>query len=273
MATIIIPRKHLRQPQGRVAVTDEYAHGIMCMTGNAGAVNMLRPGFATGVPVKQVTPDGLVVQMHPNSTLGLTSLQFGINELSSESVLTFFYFGFPSNQTNTHNILGIGTATANWALWLRIEGGANLLCDYVDNPVTAAYQVSLAGNYTIGKYIAVAYRKIGNTQTLFNGVTRQKATQSGGNGGLRSSSAINFGSDNVGTPSLHSQALLAYATTRYMGDDEVGAILENPWQLFRADPIRIYSFPSGPVGISWSSLTASNMTPTTATLTIGGIVR
>lgn len=47
----------------------------------------------------------------------------------------------------------------------------------------------------------------------------------------------------------------------------------NPWQLFRADPVRIYSLPSGPIGISWSSLTASNITQTGARLTLGGITR
>ena len=49
------------------------------------------------------------------------------------------------------------------------------------------------------------------------------------------------------------------------------AVLDNPWSVFRADPIRIYSLPSG--AISWSSLTASNITQTGATLTLGGIVR
>lgn len=47
----------------------------------------------------------------------------------------------------------------------------------------------------------------------------------------------------------------------------------NPWQLFRADPIRIYSLPSGPISLSWSSLTASNITASGARLTLGGITR
>ena len=50
-------------------------------------------------------------------------------------------------------------------------------------------------------------------------------------------------------------------------------IADAPYQIFRADPIRIYSLPSGPISISWSSLTASNITQTGATLTLGGIVR
>lgn len=66
---------------------------------------------------------------------------------------------------------------------------------------------------------------------------------------------------------------LVVAWDRALSDAEVAAISANPWQLFRADPVRIYSLPSGPIGISWSSLTASGITPTTATLTLGGIVR
>lgn len=40
-------------------------------------------------------------------------------------------------------------------------------------------------------------------------------------------------------------------------------------------PLRnvIYSLPSGPISLSWSSLTASNITQTGATLTLGGITR
>ena len=51
------------------------------------------------------------------------------------------------------------------------------------------------------------------------------------------------------------------------------ALSENPWQLFKSEPTRIYSFPSGPISISWSSLTASNIAQTGARLTLGGIVR
>lgn len=60
-----------------------------------------------------------------------------------------------------------------------------------------------------------------------------------------------------------------YAISR----EEYRELYINPWQLFRADPIRIYSLPSGPISISWSSLTASNITQTGARLTLGGIVR
>ena len=43
----------------------------------------------------------------------------------------------------------------------------------------------------------------------------------------------------------------------------------NPWQLFRADPIRIYSLPSGPISVTINSITASNITSSGARITLG----
>ena len=44
-------------------------------------------------------------------------------------------------------------------------------------------------------------------------------------------------------------------------------LVDNPWQLFRADPIRIYSLPSGAISIN--SITASNIAQTGARITLG----
>jgi len=41
----------------------------------------------------------------------------------------------------------------------------------------------------------------------------------------------------------------------------------NPWQLFRADPQRIYSLPSGAISIN--SILASNITSSGARITLG----
>ena len=44
-------------------------------------------------------------------------------------------------------------------------------------------------------------------------------------------------------------------------------LVDNPWQLFRADPVRIYSFPTGAITIN--SITASNITQMGARITLG----
>ena len=56
-----------------------------------------------------------------------------------------------------------------------------------------------------------------------------------------------------------------YAISR----EEYRELYSNPWQLFRADPIRIYSFPSGPISVAINSITASNITQTGARITLG----
>ena len=66
---------------------------------------------------------------------------------------------------------------------------------------------------------------------------------------------------------------LVFRWGRVLSDEEIFEVERNPWQLFRADPVRIYSLPTGPVVPSWSSLTAGNITQAGATLTLGGIVR
>ena len=60
---------------------------------------------------------------------------------------------------------------------------------------------------------------------------------------------------------------LVVAWDRALSDAEVAEISQNPWQLFRADPVRIYSLPSGAITIN--SLTASNITQTGARITLG----
>ncbi len=51
--------------------------------------------------------------------------------------------------------------------------------------------------------------------------------------------------------------------------DERAALRENPWQLFRADPVRIYSLPTGAISLTINSITASNITQTGARVTLG----
>ena len=64
---------------------------------------------------------------------------------------------------------------------------------------------------------------------------------------------------------------MEYALTlnRALDEHEALEFHANPWQLFRADPIRIYSLPSGAISLSINSITASNITQTGARITLG----
>ena len=54
---------------------------------------------------------------------------------------------------------------------------------------------------------------------------------------------------------------------RALSSAELAEWTANPWQLFRADPLRIYSFPTG--AITLNSLTMSAITQNTARATLG----
>ena len=59
------------------------------------------------------------------------------------------------------------------------------------------------------------------------------------------------------------------AWPRALDSEELVEYSQNPWQLFRADPIRIFSLPSGAISLSINSITASNITQTGARITLG----
>lgn len=75
--------------------------------------------------------------------------------------------------------------------------------------------------------------------------------------GLYDSTAIQYSRD-IGLVAVFQSALSA---------DEIAELSINPWQLFRADPVRIYSLPTGAISIN--SLTASNITQTGARIALG----
>ena len=54
---------------------------------------------------------------------------------------------------------------------------------------------------------------------------------------------------------------------KFLVPDAQRELALNPWQLFRADPIRIYSLPTGAISIN--SILASNLTQTGARITLG----
>ena len=59
------------------------------------------------------------------------------------------------------------------------------------------------------------------------------------------------------------------AWPRALDSEELIEYSQNPWQLFRADPIRIYNLPTGAISLSINSITASNITQTGARITLG----
>lgn len=71
----------------------------------------------------------------------------------------------------------------------------------------------------------------------------------------------------LGTLNINAQIALSAWLPSTLSDAQGVALSANPWQLFRAEPVRIYSLPSG--AITLNSLTASNITQTGARITLG----
>ena len=61
----------------------------------------------------------------------------------------------------------------------------------------------------------------------------------------------------------------ALICNRALDRREAQEFFDAPYRIFRADPIRIYSLPSGAISLSINSITASNITQTGARITLG----
>lgn len=73
----------------------------------------------------------------------------------------------------------------------------------------------------------------------------------------------------IGNPnkSFRGTLSLVLLIDKALTGEEAAELSFNPWQIFRADPIRIYSLPSGAITIN--SITASNITSSGARITLG----
>lgn len=297
---ILLPRSRITQPQGRVAITNEWmdtdlgvcvlptqgpqnlvtqAHGVGGTAPRASVAGVssqiLVAANASDVPVQFRNPTRACTWMAfaqfsatAGSWLGIAAAKRGNNKLWAllrESIqvpyieLSLFDGAFHNNATlslnpefGTGGVQNITSATPH-LLGFSIDATAGtgtnqtVLRTYNQGVATARNTtVSVAGNFALDA-AGSFFRAGGNHDG-------------------------NYGAPTA-TPWPHDLWLSLYWPRTALHADAARALQSNPWQLFRADPVRIYSLPSGPVGISWSSLTASNITQTGARLTLGGITR
>ena len=267
MSEIIIPRKHLTQPQGRVAFHPAWEElvGAVWMpserrffgpsfaafpTISAGGGVVTVPGPA-GLMSRALNETAIYVPTHPefwrtDFTVavvmqgGIDATLFGARPnfngyrlATSPAGVTFTEFGF-ADRSAAHTFTAGKTHVISVNAKASVEG--NIAADgRVISTFTSAEFTATAGNFGLMGWIDGPGDYFRNAVTT-NGV---------------------------------------YSLTVLKANNLAAALAlhEAPYQIFQADPIRIYSLPSGPISVSWSSLTASGITPTTATLTLGGITR
>lgn len=162
---------------------------------------------------------------------------------------------------------GIAYGGDNWGLWVGFDG-TSAVGAYVDSPTSASYTATLSNaGADNGVIRSVGLTKRGNVVKVF--ANRQSASATGGNGGIRRSAGSGlFGqSGSIDGRAVYASTVLSAVCGVALPDAAMFDLLDNPWRIFRADPIRIYSLPSGALTIN--SITASNITSSGARITLG----
>lgn len=267
MSAIIIPRTPLKQPRSRISVSRRWVPGLLAApVARAGALGLfdVHQGVALetlGTPSIVPTTDGLFA-----ATGGSGAAYYKGAPLGWTSGDTTIVMVVQPTATTQSGLYHVGTTDTGQPR-LLIQQNSTAIAVYWDG----AYRItSPLGAIDVGKQTIVGFSHNATTQEgvlYINGVRT----------GAASAALANpywYYLLGTGFPAVFPGSIgCAPLWARVLSDAEHAALGRNPWQIFDTDPIRIDSFPSDSIGISWSSLTASGITPTTATLTIGGITR
>lgn len=129
--------------------------------------------------------------------------------------------------------------------------------------IGGTYKINVAGNLAAGNQVLCIFTHDGTNSALYvNGERRGEST---GAFGTENADSWYLGSGYNGQVDavygLHAQ------WSRALSESECTDLSANPWQLFRANPVRFYSLPSGPITLN--SLTASNITSSGSRFTVG----
>ena len=269
MSVIIIPRRHYTQPQGRVTVANGWREkglrGLLTST----PFNFADDKFVTGVSIPSIaTPFG--VALNPQKSAA-SYVEFPF-ELST--ALSVFCLASRDGAVDTSGVGAVAAVASNRtatqpAYWeANLGNGFGAFSDK-EKPRFSNNAEGIGAIYINGAVRAGTNPcDLSMVQGVFYSVLFATSV-----GALSSGSGVTRAFNIAGQFGVSARIpVFAIFDKNLLASDAV-ALHENPWQLFRADPIRIYSLPSGPISISWSSLTASNITQTGARLTLGGITR
>lgn len=278
MSVIIIPRRHLAQPQGRVEIDRSHPLGGLIRGG----------GY--------VSPQGAVIphdaNLYEGGAYSTRVISDGIAGDFSATRARFAYAAGRSSRFDAHVLLAmvaIAPASAESGTIIQVDRSLLVSRPFVALQINSGGGLRAGHNDTVyeytdtvtvpqGRLLPVAVKWMPNTSlAIFVGGHGESIVTSANNdmyGGATTNEGFEFRA-----PAQNS-GLVAFGyyiegtpTGGVPSDDELRDWVRNPWTMFRAEPLRVYSMPSGPISISWSSLTASNITQTGARLTLGGIVR
>jgi len=257
MPALILPRRFYSQPHGRYEVdwSSPGLESVWVPLASGGSI-LYRPNqvltYNTPSSAVAVSPAGVAYRSNANNELSLGSGVFGaVANVGARLVVTQIFGG------ENRYISGSGTPTASFR-WRTNNADLAINVDGTDvclatNAVSVGETCVLlaAANAGTESYLAK------NGQILV--VAAAGPTNSYGTNPQLHANGNWQGRGNFAT-SLH----LAWSV--YPGQDFAREITANPWQIFRADPVRIY-FDVPAVGGDYSeSLTGSQVTTSSGTL-------
>lgn len=263
MTAIIIPRKHYTQPQGRlVAAGGQSLSGMRFLSAGAHTVDAL--GGATSTfsggdvfgPLASTSPVGDALAFRGNGSSG------GFVEFASVPYIPPPFSGLmllKKSSLITEALVSFGGASAAKGWKISSRDNARTIC--LTYGGVADYVISASFFPAVPELIPVVIISQGSTCYAYSPYGKYSRTGLGAAG--NPTKPLTMGAAHNGTVYADysaSEIALTALWSRALSEAEAMELIANPWQLFRADPIRFYSLPSGPIIPTLSGLTTSNIT-------------
>ena len=266
MTAIHIPRKHLAQPQGRVEVdvaNHAGANALAEMTFQGVIFDAAANGpvpYSEGEPVYGAGPTGygLLATGGYRVSLPGNPIYLQKQEVTYYAVLQSTRGGnngqvFSRQMGSSVASVGLGVHRGSFNGWgCAVNGTTSDFAGYpLANIGAAAVSVPATLVLTVGRGVASLYV---NGQLAGSGNYGGDIDYSRTDRGL-----VIFGAGDV-ISNFRGLLYSAGVIDGVMSPEAAEDFSQNPWQLVRADPARIYSFPSGPIIPALSGLTTTNIT-------------
>lgn len=271
MSVIIIPRKHLTQPQGRVDLSSEFnadyayapwmsasallgSDGPLFAQASMSAPLVSRGGVGTTFSSSTEATAGPTIGEYPFSLAAVVEILPASGNVFAEAAL-----GLGDTGVSSPAIVGvtssfIGDARPCFRVGTQLIASSASVHARISHVVAVAESATSRALYVNGTRVAESSA----AATMFQAGAPRIA--------LHAAREYNFSAWITTNSNLR---LLGGAWfKRAIQRAEAEALSSNIWQLFRADPIRIYSIPTS-IGLSINSILASNITQTGARITLG----
>jgi len=205
----------------------------------------------------QVSNDqyGRELMIHPGGGAdGYGGLRFGAETIGTSSDWTMVWVGQPQNCSTSNGVLmsrGADGSGAGWNASLGYESGpisgagtGSIVARVIDSS-PAGFSATISGlTLTTDDHQRVALSKRGSVVTVYDWRTRQLATASAGNGGMRTSTVgigLGLTTTNATATAGHNKVNIALAAAVGASHAEVWALLDNPYSVFEAPPRRLWA--------------------------------